>query len=432
MMSEFGCKVEGLEVSQETTQRARDAILKLKLDDVITVDSYDGGGIIPKPDNHYDLVVGLQCVYYNLDQSQFASECNRILSSDGLIFFSFFSPRHGYMENIDGLPGGPVRFNEKQPNQRLIGLHPFLYKDRPQFSDIYGEWFDVSVGIEEFDTLPVFQSWYYLRGQKKIASNKTRIDFPLSYPVDEINGVILDKKEYEVAENNVHIKYGDTVNSYYPNEHLVRFLATRRKRESGEYFKNSVGNEESEAILEDVQSLIIEPLNAVHIEPMIFFGYEPHVLSSNRSLIPSDLLKKDKVQYWDRKDIPFLDDTFDCVISYDSIYKIPDQKNLASEVNRVTSKTAEICLFYIARDHGIMKFVELIAEKMYRVISDCVPSLPKGTVLFVPTEKDIYDIWSDCFDIKVSHINSDTSNIFSSYCVVYGKKINNQMRGRHE
>jgi len=199
MMSEFGCKVEGLEVSQETTQRARDAILKLKLDDVITVDSYDGGGIIPKPDNHYDLVVGLQCVYYNLDQSQFASECNRILSSDGLIFFSFFSPRHGYMENIDGLPGGPVRFNEKQPNQRLIGLHPFLYKDRPQFSDIYGEWFDVSVGIEEFDTLPVFQSWYYLRGQKKIASNKTRIDFPLSYPVDEINGVILDKKEYEVA-----------------------------------------------------------------------------------------------------------------------------------------------------------------------------------------------------------------------------------------
>jgi len=182
MMARFGCEVEGLEVSSNTAVRAKEAIEKLGMQEMLKVFTYDGGKRVPRPDRRYDAIIGLQCVYYNLNQKAFAAECARMLKPGGLLFFSFFSPRHGYMQYIDGVPGGPVSFREDHPNPRLVGLKLYLYRNEKQFSENFGKFFDLSIGIDEFNLLPVFQSWYYLRGQKNDVTDNMRLIFPLSQP----------------------------------------------------------------------------------------------------------------------------------------------------------------------------------------------------------------------------------------------------------
>ncbi len=177
MMSELGFDVVGLEVSENTVKRAKSALKKLELKTNIEVLTYEGG-TIPFEKNDFDIIVGLQCVYYNLDQKYFADECSRVLKDDGMLFLSFFSSHHGYMDFIDGKPGEIVRFNEKHPHERLIDLKLFLYKDRAQFNDTYGKSFNISVGLYETNQLPIFQSWYYLRAQKKTSIKN--LNFPFS------------------------------------------------------------------------------------------------------------------------------------------------------------------------------------------------------------------------------------------------------------
>ena len=59
MMSRLGCDVEGLEVSFNTTERTREAISLLGMEDTISVGTYPGGSTVPKPDAYYDAIVGL-------------------------------------------------------------------------------------------------------------------------------------------------------------------------------------------------------------------------------------------------------------------------------------------------------------------------------------------------------------------------------------
>lgn len=70
MIARSGYDVLGLEVSQESVDRARSAIKNRGLESVLSVQTF-AGNILPLPDASVDLVVGLQCVYYNLDQKNF-------------------------------------------------------------------------------------------------------------------------------------------------------------------------------------------------------------------------------------------------------------------------------------------------------------------------------------------------------------------------
>ena len=51
--------------------------------------------------NTFDLVVGLQCIYYNTDLKFVIKEVKRVLKKNGKFIFSFFSKDHGYMNYID-------------------------------------------------------------------------------------------------------------------------------------------------------------------------------------------------------------------------------------------------------------------------------------------------------------------------------------------
>ena len=152
MMHDFGCHVHGLEVSQSAVQRARRAISERGLEGVLSVDQFDGVNI-PLDDSSVDVLVGLQCVYYNLNQEQFVAECSRVLTPGGVIFLSFFTPAHDYMKFTKGKPGGIVQFDETHPNERLRGLNFFLFKSRDHLKQVYGKHFDLRVGLIESDTL---------------------------------------------------------------------------------------------------------------------------------------------------------------------------------------------------------------------------------------------------------------------------------------
>ena len=270
MMARFGCEVEGLEVSANTTERGAEAIRAMGMGDVLGVDTYEGGVVVPREDARYDAIVGLQCVYYNLDQAAFAAECARMLKPGGLLFLSFFSPRHGYMNHIDGVPGGPVTFCEGHPNPRLVGLNPFLYRDEAQFEETYGTLFDIKVGLDEFDLLPVFQSWYYLRGQKRDAANGARLMFPLSLPEAGPAPALADDPgdARSLLADNIRI-WSDCVAAIpdeepfpgqkYPDEQIVRFLATWRRRRRSDYFVASIGGEADDANVEGMPALEINP-----------------------------------------------------------------------------------------------------------------------------------------------------------------------------
>ena len=443
MMSNLGCDVEGFEVSDESVKRARNAISYLNMEDSLSVESYISGEDIPRPDGYYDAIIGLQCVYYNINQHKFSKDCSRVLKVGGLLFLSFFSRKHGYMNYINGNPGGEVEFNSSHPNPRLVGLRSFLYRDKAQFNDTYGNFFDISVGYDEFDLLPVFQYWYYLRGQKKGFSTDLKINFPLSKP----SQFHLEKKP--AIESLSHDKFMDAnisiwskhlsaipnkkpfSGNLYPDEQIVRFLATWRRRRRNDYFSN-VGEEYSDSITEKGRrSLEINPLNPVNLEAMYSFGYDPYGITYIPYSI--DTLKKglaninlhneiNNINLWDGKKIPHKDKKFSCVVSTKAAYYQTNQKEFSKEVSRIVSDDGEICMFYLSPEHGYCDYIKLIEGSLYQFTSNHPNKNLVGCFVFIATPEELSDIWSKYFSIQIKYFEFNTYSIFSKFYVVTGKK----------
>ena len=56
---------------------------------------------LPFDDNSFDLICGLQCIYYNDNLPLVIKEIFRCLKPRSMFAFSFFSPNHDYMKYID-------------------------------------------------------------------------------------------------------------------------------------------------------------------------------------------------------------------------------------------------------------------------------------------------------------------------------------------
>ena len=443
MMSHLGCDVEGFEVSDESVKRARQSISDLNMENSLTVNSYTGGADIPRPDGYYEAIIGLQCVYYNSDQQKFSENCSRVLRVGGCLFLSFFSRRHGYMNHINGNPGGVVEFNDSHPNSRLVGLTPFLYRNKSQFNDTYGQFFEISVGYDEFDLLPIFQSWYYLRGQKKDFLLDQKINFSLSKPSqfrikkDLVEGF---SAKDGLLDSNISIwsKYANTIpnkkpfsGNLYPDEQLVRFLATWKRRRRNDYFSN-IGEEYNDSIVEKGRkALEINPLNPVNLEAMSNFGYDPygityipHSLSVLKEGLDNINLsdKSVNIDLWNGRNIPHDDKKFSCVVSTKAAYYQPDQVEFSKEVSRVLSDDGEICMFYLSPEHGYCNYIESVEGNLYRFTSKHPNKELVGCIVFLANSEDLKKIWSEYFDIQVKYFEFNTHNIFSKFYVVFGKK----------
>ncbi len=439
MLHENGFDVEGLEVSRNSVERASAALKKIGIEDSLGVDTYSGPEI-PKPENSFDAVIGLQCVYYNLDQNKFAEECSRILKPGGLLFLSFFSPRHGYMKYIEGQPGSKVRFKNNHPNPRLAGLTLFLYKDELHFEETYGKYFFIKTGVDEFDMLPIFQSWYYLRGQKKDVNPKDCLQFPLSSAENlQLHALESDPEDTNsYLEQNISIwdKYFQGLpekkpydGQRYPDEQVVRYLATWKRRKENDYFSN-IGREDNNTKVPALKALEINFLNPVHQKVMLDFEYKtygvtysPEALNRGKNSVAFMGLEKDvELSYWDGKSFDYKDDTFDLMFSLKAAYYQPNQEQFIKECARTIKQDGEICFYYLSPRHGYCKYVERIANNIYRFTKEHPNPKFIGLNVFLADKQDLKKLWSSYFDIEVKYFEFNNYPVFSSFYVVIGTR----------
>ncbi len=434
MMARHGYQVVGLEVSQESVDRAQSAIKSRGLENQLSVQTFIGN-TLPLPDASADLIVGLQCVYYNLDQKTFARECARVLRPGGKIFFSFFSPRHGYMNYIEGKPGGIVKFTDQHPNDRLHGLELFLFKSKDQFEEIYGPYFDLAIGVDEFDTEPLFMSWTYVAGFAKKGLKK------VSYPISEPSCIAMSpmpeyghldqcqKENQKLWNDKYDLRYrqGPNPGSQYPNEHCIRFLATKNRGGAGKFYKN-VGREdqvksEGEAMLE------IMPENATNLLMAEGFGYKAHGLTFSKLAAEktrqfvSDKQSSIQMSVVESTAFPFEKDVFDCVISEKAGSYFLYQKDFIREIARIVKPGAKIFIGYLSPRHGYFQWAEPLGANYYRLTKEHPDKTMRGMVVFSPSKEILKDLWEKDFEVEIKCTEFNMHLYFSSFYFVKATRI---------
>ncbi|MBL7068261.1 MAG: class I SAM-dependent methyltransferase [Candidatus Omnitrophica bacterium] len=435
MMQDCGYKVLGLEVSQDAVERARGAIKKKNLESSLSVDVFSGNRL-PVEDESFDIIVGLQCVYYNIDQEVFAKECQRVLKLGGWIFFSFFSPRHGYMNYIDDQPGSVVKFKEDHPNPRLKGLELFLFKSKVQFEDIYGRYFDIEVGLEEFDLEPIFMSWQYLIGKKR-PFTKPRINFttapflqkPLRAKESNINKEVAQDKNRELWDRKYRLMYKDGVmpGNKYPNEHLIRFLATRRRPTNSFYVNIGKENE----ISGDGQKVLeIMPLNITNLMMALDMDYIPYGVSGSNIVIEetkkaAERLAKAESMHLDRFEkgrFPYKDKTFDVIISEKAGSYMPNQRDFIDETKRVLKSRGEIFIGYLSPRHGYLQWARPLGSSYYEITPLHPDPTMRGIMIYVPEKNILEELWGKYFDVEIKFAQYDLYKFFSSFYFVKARR----------
>tara|TARA_A100001037_G_C15058451_1_gene593529 strand:+ start:312 stop:1079 length:768 start_codon:yes stop_codon:yes gene_type:complete len=166
-LNEKGFKCSGLEVSKNSVMRSQNYIKENKIKNIQTF-LWENSPNIPFPANSFDMVVGLQCVYYNLNFNQFLSEVRRILKPNGKFFFSFFSDKHDYIKYIDVVDkkNNLIKWNKNHPNKRIRGSVLFQPKNKKHLLSLFKNFRKKKIFTYEFDQLPLFQSWWYINGIK--------------------------------------------------------------------------------------------------------------------------------------------------------------------------------------------------------------------------------------------------------------------------
>jgi SAM-dependent methyltransferase len=164
MVREKGYKCFGLEVSKEAVKRGERAIGDLGLKDIEL--SYWQPNKIPFPDNYFQLIYGLQCIYYNLELDKVIDEVYRALAPKGIFLFSFFSSSHTYMNFIEKVSGNICRWSDNHPNTRLRGAYFIQPESKAQLAKIFGKFNEVKVFTTESNQTPLFESWWYVTGSK--------------------------------------------------------------------------------------------------------------------------------------------------------------------------------------------------------------------------------------------------------------------------
>lgn len=440
MMNRFGFQVDGLEVSDVLVERAQQAIHETGLQNELRVGVFQGNEI-PFPDQTFDAIVGLQCVYYNVDQKLFAQECARVLKPGGFIFLSFFTPRHGYMNYIDGEPGGPVTFNESHPNTPLHGLTLFLYKNEEQFNETYGNQFDLFVGKEEYDSLQLFQSWYYVQGQLHDAPEQHKITFPVSSPSSfhpKTNSQTVDIDTLELLQSNIDCMKrayktmhanGKLHFNLYPNEHVVRFLANRKKRKSNDHFLSRIGNEDAFSQNEGLHAIEIDTHGISNLIAADYFGYRTSgvsysklVLEYCQKTLQQHQIENVDMKEWDGKTLPFNDEQFDLLFAMKSAYYHLDQESFIQETLRMLKPGGEFMFFYPTFKHEYMNHVEELGGNIYRYTETHPNQALVGMTMYTDSKEGLQNLWSPYAQTGVHYFEYNHHRLFSSFHVVMGTK----------
>lgn len=168
LLRDKGFSVVGLEVSAEAASRGRDHLDKLGVDEVeLKVwEPYE----IPYPEQSFKLVCGLQCLYYNLDIDRVVDEVYRTLEPGGSFIFSFFSTDHTYIKYVDPVEAGDKvnirKWSDSHPNERIRGARFWQPDSKAVLEKLFSRFQNVRVFTTESDQTPMFESWWYVCGEK--------------------------------------------------------------------------------------------------------------------------------------------------------------------------------------------------------------------------------------------------------------------------
>ena len=167
MLRSKGFNCDGIEVSENAVKRSKSYIKKNNLKKIKT-SLWEKNSRLPYKDNTFDLVVGLQCIYYNTDLKFVIKEVKRVLKKNGKFIFSFFSKDHGYMNYIDVVnkKKNIIKWSKKHPNKRIIDSQLYHVKTKENLNKLFKNFNSKKIFTFETDQLPIFQSWWYITGKK--------------------------------------------------------------------------------------------------------------------------------------------------------------------------------------------------------------------------------------------------------------------------
>jgi|GEM_PF-5160409 len=439
MMAMEGCDVHGLEVTEDAVQPALKAIKMFDLEEHLSA-AWFNGVTISDPDNSYDAIIGLQCVYNNLHQMEFADDCARLLRPGGVVFFSFFTTNHGYMQHIVGEPGGPVTFTDDHPNPRLPGLEVFLYRNAAQFEDVYGRHFDIDVDKYETDLLAVHQSWHYLRGQLKDRPADSGVRVPGSNPATASPSTYHPNSDEDSRRTQKNIDVLDqatilplqsdkTILQEYPNVEIVRFLATWNRRQKKDYFRHIIGQEMKSTEVQGLEALEVNSMGPSHLLAMDGFKYMPSGVclgeatldAVSRVLNDAETDNQPVVKCWDGTSLPFESEKFDVTFSLTSNLAC-DQKAFVGEIARTVAESGEIFMAYVSPRAGVLTESECHDENFFELDRDHDELNRDGMILFIASDANLEELWSPYFDVTINHFEYGGLPTYLSYQVVTGTR----------
>ena len=170
MVEQKGFKPFGLEVSAESVVRGENRLKRIAPSSKIELQEWKNLDCLPFASNHFNLIYGLQCLYYNVDLELIISEIMRCLSPGGYFAFSFFSSDHEYQSYIDLIESKTlyniVKWSDNHPNPRLPGAVLAQPKNKKCLEKLFENTRVCRVFTESSDFSPTFNSWWYIYGQK--------------------------------------------------------------------------------------------------------------------------------------------------------------------------------------------------------------------------------------------------------------------------
>ena len=168
MLKNKGFDCTGVEVSKNAVIKTTKYLKKKNLTKIKTNHVVDLTKM-PFKDDSFNLIVGLQSIYYNLDLDNVIKEIKRILAPNGKFIFSFFSNNHEYMKYIDYVDKKKniIKWAANHPNKRIIGSNLVYIKNKIILKKKFKSFKNIKIFTYEFDQLPLFQSWWYITGEKK-------------------------------------------------------------------------------------------------------------------------------------------------------------------------------------------------------------------------------------------------------------------------
>ena len=112
-------------------------------------------------------MVGLQCVYYNVNIKKFLNdEIFKVLKPGGKFIFSFFAKDHTYQRYTEVLRKDVSCFGKKHPNKRLVGAEFYNPLNKKNLLDKFKIFKNVKIFYTKSNQTIFKESWWYVVGEK--------------------------------------------------------------------------------------------------------------------------------------------------------------------------------------------------------------------------------------------------------------------------